>query len=212
MMRVHFNLKYLYTLIQSEVNDMIYGYARVSTKGQDRYGNSLEAQEKLLRDAGAEVILQESFTGTKKNRPKLDKLMEQVCSGDTVIMTKLDRMARSTRDGLDIIDEFLGKGVEINILNMGKFDNSPSGKLMRTIFLAFAEFERDMIVSRTSEGKEICREHDPDWKEGRKSKELPDFEKFLKMQKDGKLTVSECCAQLGISRTTWYDRVRRCAA
>lgn len=191
---------------------MIYGYARVSTKGQDRYGNSLEVQEKLLRESGAEVILCESFTGTKKNRPELDKLMKSVSAGDTVVMTKLDRMARSTRDGLDIIDEFLSKGVEINILNMGKFDNSPSGKLMRTIFLAFAEFERDMIVARTTEGKAICREHNPDWKEGRKTKELPDFEKFMKMQKDGQITVSECCKRLGISRATWYDRVRRCAA
>lgn len=188
---------------------MIYGYARVSTKGQDRYGNSLEAQEKLLREAGAEKILCESFTGTKKNRPQLDELMGMVCAGDMVVMTKLDRMARSTRDGLDIIDEFLSKGVEINILNMGKFDNSPSGKLMRTIFLAFAEFERDMIVARTAEGKAICREHDPEWKEGRKSKDTPDFEKFLKMQKDGEMTVAECCEELGISRSTWYDRVRK---
>lgn len=188
---------------------MIYGYARVSTKGQDRYGNSLEAQEKLLREAGAEEILCESFTGVKKNRPQLDKLMRMVSAGDMVVMTKLDRMARSTRDGLDIIDEFLSKGVEINILNMGKFDSSPSGKLMRTIFLAFAEFERDMIVARTAEGKAICREHDPEWKEGRKSKDTPDFEKFLKMQKDGEMTVSECCKELGISRSTWYDRVRK---
>lgn len=188
---------------------MIYGYARVSTKGQDRYGNSLEAQEKLLREAGAEKILCESFTGTKKNRPQLDKLMSMVCAGDMVVMTKLDRMARSTRDGLDIIDEFLSKGVEINILNMGKFDNSPSGKLMRTIFLAFAEFERDMIVARTAEGKAICREHDPEWKEGRKSKDTPDFEKFLKMQKDGEMTVAKCCEELGISRSTWYDRARK---
>ena len=193
----------------NEVKSLIYGYARVSTKGQDRYGNSLEAQEKLLREAGAEKILCESFTGTKKSRPQLDELMRSVCAGDTVVMTKLDRMARSTRDGLDIIDEFLAKGVEINILNMGKFDDSPSGKLMRTIFLAFAEFERDMIVARTSEGKAICREHDPDWKEGRKAKEIPEFEKFLKMQKDGHLTVSECCKELGISRSTWYERVRK---
>lgn len=188
---------------------MIYGYARVSTKGQDRYGNSLEAQEKLLRKAGAEEILCESYTGTKKSRPQLDKLMERVSAGDTVIMTKLDRMARSTRDGLEIVDEFLAKGVEINILNMGKFDNSPSGKLMRTIFLAFAEFERDMIVARTSEGKTICREHDANWHEGRKAKETPDFEKFLKMQKGGKKTVAECCKELGISRSTWYERVRK---
>lgn len=116
------------------------------------------------------MILCEIFTGTKRSRPELDRLMGLVCDGDTVIMTRLDRMARSTRDGLDIIDEFLTKGVEINILNMEKFDGSPSGKLMRTIFLAFAEFERDMIVARTTEGKAICREHDSNWREGRKVK------------------------------------------
>lgn len=182
---------------------MIYGYARVSTKGQDRYGNGLDVQEKQLRDNGAEVIYYESFTGTKKNRPELDKLMGILKEGDTMVVTKLDRIARSTKDGLEIIEELLAKGVAIVILNMGKFDNSPSGKLMRTIFLAFAEFERDLIVQRTSEGKEICRSN-PDWREGRKPIEIPDFEKFLEKTKRQELTVSECCEQLGIGRTTWY--------
>lgn len=185
---------------------MIYGYARVSTKGQDKYGNGLEVQEKQLRENGADTIYYESFTGTKKSRPELDKLMSILKDGDTVIVTKLDRIARSTRDGLDIIEELLAKGVSINILNMGKFDNSPNGKLMRTIFFAFAEFERDMIVQRTFEGKEICK-NDPNWREGRKHVETPDFEKFLKKQKDGELTVAECCKELNISRRTWYNRV-----
>ena len=185
---------------------MIYGYARVSTKGQDKYGNGLDVQEKQLRENGATTIYHESFTGTKKSRPKLGKLMSVLREGDTVVVTKLDRIARSTRDGLDIIDELLAKGVSINILNMGKFDNSPSGKLMRTIFFAFAEFERDMIVERTSEGKEL-RRADPNWKEGRKVIETPDFQKFLKKQKDGILTVDECCKELNISRRTWYNRV-----
>lgn len=185
---------------------MIYGYARVSTKGQDKYGNSLEVQEKQLKENGAEVIFYESFTGTKKHRPELDKMLGLLQEGDTVVVTKLDRIARSTRDGLDIIDELLAKGVSINILNMGKFDDSPTGRLMRTIFFAFAEFERDMIVQRTSEGKEICRT-DPNWREGRKRKEPVDFEKFLKKQKDGEMTVSECCKAMGIGRSTWYARV-----
>lgn len=189
---------------------MIYGYARVSTKGQDKYGNGLEVQEKQLRDNGAEIIYYESFTGTKKSRPELNKLMSLLREGDTVVVTKLDRIARSTRDGLDIIEELLNKGVSINILNMGKFDNSPTGKLMRTVFFAFAEFERDMIVQRTSEGKELCKA-DPDWREGRKQVETPDFEKFLKKQKDGELTVAECCEKLGISRRTWYNRVAEVA-
>lgn len=185
---------------------MIYGYARVSTKGQDKYGNGLEVQEKQLRDNGAEIIYYESFTGTKKSRPELNKLMSVLKEGDTVVVAKLDRIARSTRDGLDIIEELLGKGVSINILNMGKFDNSPTGKLMRTVFFAFAEFERDMIVQRTTEGKELCKA-DPTWREGRKKIDAPNFEKFLKKQKDGSMTISECCAELGISRRTWYNRV-----
>ena len=186
---------------------MVYGYARVSTKGQAKDGNSLEAQEKTLRENGAQTIYLESFTGTKKDRPKLNKLMKVLQDGDVVIVTKLDRIARSTRDGLDIIEELLNKGVTINILNMGKFDNTPSGKLMRTIFLAFAEFERDMIVERTTEGKSVRRENDPDWKEGRKQVETPDFQKFLKKQNDGESSVAECCKELNISRRTWYNRV-----
>lgn len=185
---------------------MIYGYARVSSKGQDKYGNGLEVQEKQLQENGANVIYYESFTGTKKSRPELNKLMSVLQEGDTLVVTKLDRIARSTRDGLEIIEELLSKGVAINILNMGKFDDSPTGKLMRTIFFAFAEFERDMIVQRTSEGKELCK-NNPDWREGRKRKESPEFEKFLEKQKRGEMSVEECCMELGISRRTWYNRV-----
>ena len=190
---------------------MIYGYARVSTKGQDKYGNGLEVQERQLRDNGAEVIYYESFTGTKKSRPELNKLMSVLREGDTVVVTKLDRIARSTRDGLDIIEDLLSKDVSINILNMGKFDNSPTGKLMRTVFFAFAEFERDMIVQRTSEGKEVCKA-DPEWREGRKRIDAPDFQNFLEKQKGGLLTVDECCAELGISRRTWYNRCKEVTA
>ena len=186
---------------------MKYGYARVSTKGQAKNGNSLDSQEKMLYDSGVEKIFYESFTGTKKHRPELDKLMSIVKEGDVLVVTKLDRMARSARDGLEIIDKLSEKGVAIDILNMGKIDNSPTGKLMRTIFLGFAEFERDMIVQRTSEGKEIARTKEG-FTEGRPKKEIHGFEKFLQKQKDGELSVNECCQQLEISRSTWYSRVR----
>ena len=187
---------------------MIYGYARVSTKGQDKYGNGLDVQEKQLLDNGAEKIYYEKYTGTKKSRPELDKLMNVLVEGDIVIVTKLDRIARSVRDGIDIIDALLSRGIGINILNMGKFDCSPTGKLMRTVMFAFAEFERDMIVMRTSEGKEICRESNPDWKEGRHRKEIPDFKKFLEKQKEGSMSVRQCCKELGISRATWYNKLK----
>ena len=189
---------------------MIYGYARVSTKGQAKDGNSLEAQEKALREHGAEIIYKDSFTGTKKHRPELDKLLSVVKEGDTVVVVKLDRIARSTIQGCELINELFAKGVAVNVLNMGMMDNSNTGKLIRSIFFAFAEFERDMIVERTSEGKAIARERE-DFREGRPAKEIPDFEKFLKKQKDGQLSVSQCCAALSISRSTWYAKAKEIA-
>jgi DNA invertase Pin-like site-specific DNA recombinase len=186
---------------------MIYGYARVSTKGQAKDGNSLEAQEKILRENGAVTIYHDAFTGTKVDRPELNKLVSILKEGDTLIVSKLDRLGRSLSKTSELITELIERGITINILNLGVLSNSSVNTLMRNVLLAFAQFERDMIVERTTEGKEICRETKPDWREGRKQVETPDFEKFLKKQKDGELTVAECCAELGISRRTWYNRV-----
>ena len=110
-----------------------------------------------------------------------------------------------------LVRDLVERGVKVNILNMGVADNTPMGKVMVTVMLAFAEYERDMIVERISMGKAHKREHDPDWKEGRKSKEIDPvaFEKFAQKQKDVKMTVDDCCRELGISRTTWYDRIRK---
>ena len=148
---------------------MIYGYARVSTKGQAKDGNSLEGQETALKEAGAEIIFSDVFTGTKAHRPELDKLLSQIKDGDKLIVTKLDRVARSATQGIELVNSLLNKGVTVHILNMGIMDNTPTGKLIRTIMLAFAEFERDMIVERTQEGKAIAKQK-PDYKEGRPKK------------------------------------------
>lgn len=145
---------------------MIYGYARVSTKGQATKGNSLEDQEIQLRQAGATEIFKDSFTGTKVHRPELDKLMNVIGSGDTLIVTKLDRVARTVKQGIELIDELLERGVTVNILNMGVMNNTPTGKVIRNIFFAFAEFERDMIIERTTCGKQIAKKKD-DFTEGR---------------------------------------------
>lgn len=148
---------------------MIYGYTRVSTKGQAKDGNSLEAQEKAVKEAGAEKIYCDAFTGTKAHRPQLDKLLSEINAGDKLIVTKLDRIARSATQGIELVDSLLNKGVTVHILNMGIMDNTPTGKLIRTIMLAFAEFERDMIVERTQEGKAIAKQN-PEFKEGRPEK------------------------------------------
>lgn len=148
---------------------MVYGYARVSTKGQAKDGNSLEAQEKALRESGANEIYVDAFTGTKTDRPEFDKLMDKIQKGDTLIVTKLDRFARSMTQGSELVSDLIEKGIKVYILNIGVMDNTPSSKLIRNVFFAFAEFERDMIVERTMEGKAIAKQN-PDFREGRPKK------------------------------------------
>ena len=95
---------------------MIYGYARVSTRGQARDGNSIESQEQQLRSAGCESIYADSCTGTVMDRPKFTELMSKLKSGDRLVVAKLDRFARTTSGGIDTIRELLGRGVAVHIL------------------------------------------------------------------------------------------------
>lgn len=164
-LRVYERLKSRY-----EHNPTIYGYARVSTRGQAKDGNSLEAQEIALRSAGAVEVYSDTYTGTKSDRPQLDKLMEELQAGDTLVVTKLDRMARNLKQGIELIDSLNSRGINVHVLNMGLIDNTPTGKLIRNIMLALAEWERDMIVERTQEGKAVARRNNPDYREGRPNK------------------------------------------
>lgn len=192
---------------------MIYGYARVSTAGQAKDGNSLEAQTIALKAAGAQTIYSDHFTGTKARRPEFTKLIAALRQGDMLVVTKLDRFSRSVTDGVTLIDELLRRGVTVNILNMGIMDNNannPASKLMRTMLFAFAEFERDMIVTRTQEGKAIARQR-PDYHEGRPALDVPDFPTYLSRVERGELTVTEACKALNVSRSWWYAMVRKAA-
>src|SRR5699024_4477093 len=103
------------------------------------------------------------------DRPDFKKLLEAVRSGDTIVVTKLDRFARSTQDALNTIKYLFEKGVRVNVLNLGIIENTSTGRLIFTIFSAFADFERDLIVERTQEGKEIAKQR-PGFKEGRPRK------------------------------------------
>lgn len=189
---------------------MIYGYARVSSDGQDRHGNSKQGQTEALMAAGCEKVYYEHFTGTKMERPEFTKLMGELKAGDTLKVTKLDRFARTAAEGAMKIKELMSMGVNVHILNMGLIENTPTGKLMMQIILAFAEFERDNIMERLNEGKAIAKANDPNWREGRKAIEVDEavFSKFREKQKRNEMTVAECCRELGISRSTWYNRVK----
>lgn len=149
---------------------MTFGYARVSTKTQARDGNSLEAQQAALTAAGAEKIYTDTFTGTKIERPEFDRLRAQLRKGDVLIVTKLDRLARSVSQASGLITDMIDEGVTINVLNLGILSNDSVNTLLRNVLLSFAQFERDMIVQRTQEGKAVARATDPNFREGRPPK------------------------------------------
>lgn len=193
--------------------DMRYGYGRVSSKGQKQYGMSLDEQyDRLIAQGIAkENIFLDAFTGHTMERPEFDKVLALLREGDELIVCKLDRFARTAPEGALLVRDLVSRGIRVNILNMGVADNTPMGKVMVTVMLAFAEYERDMIVERTSMGKAYKRERDPDWREGRKPVDIDDaaLENYRQKQKDGSMTVNDCCRELGISRTTWYDLQRK---
>ncbi|MBQ7703926.1 MAG: recombinase family protein [Selenomonadaceae bacterium] len=136
---------------------MRYGYARVSTRKQVRENNGLKAQIELLKKNDCEKIVQEEITGKTNTRPKLNWLLGQLTEGDTLVVTKLDRLARSVREGAALIEDLFNRGVTVYILDIGTLDNTPTGKLVMHIFLAIAEFERTLILERTNLGKEVAR-------------------------------------------------------
>lgn len=143
---------------------MKYGYARVSTYGQD-----LNAQILTLKNENCTEIYSEKFTGTKADRPQFQMLLSQLKEGDTLVVTKLDRFARSTSEALTVVKDLFEKGIKVHVLNMGLIENSATGRLIFTIMSGFAEFERDLIVERTQEGKAIARLRE-DFREGRPKK------------------------------------------
>jgi len=172
-----------------------YGYARVSTVHQD-----LEGQLQALEKEGCEKIFQDKLTGTNKNRPQLQQLLHEIQQDDTLIVTKLDRLARSAIDGIETIRGLFQKGVRVHILNMGLVEDTPTGRLIFNVMLAFAEFERDMIVERTQEGKDIAKQ-DPNFREGRpKVYGKEQIEHAIKLKET--LTYKQVENKTGISKST----------
>ena len=191
---------------------MKYGYGRVSSKGQRLYGTSYQEQKDILLEHGVseDNIYTDAYTGKKMSRKGFDKVLSLLVSGDELVVCKLDRLARTAAEGSLLVKQLVDMGVKVNILNMGIADNTPMGRLMVTVLFAFAEYERDMIVERTTAGKAYKREHEPLYREGRKPIAIDSvrFQKIAQKQKEGFMTVNDCCRELGISRSTWYNRMR----
>lgn len=183
---------------------MKYGYIRVSTRGQAFEGNSLEAQREALQAAGAEKLFEDIMTGRVVDRPAFDEMLETVQHGDEIIVTKLDRFARSVGQASELITKLIDDGVIVNVLNVGKLDNSSTGTLMRNMLLSFAQFERDLIVERTQEGKAIARQK-PGYYEGRPPKfSKQQIEHALELLEDH--SYSQVEKMTGISKSTLVRR------
>ena len=186
------------------MTNTIYGYARVSTAQQD-YATQIED----LKRAGATKIFKDKYTGTTADRPEFDKLMAKIKNGDTLIVTKLDRLARNTQDALNIVKKMNAEGVILRVLNIGTIDNSPSGRLIFTVFSAFAEFERDLIVSRTQEGKAWAKANNPNFHDGMPRKYDQEQINFAwKLHTQDHMSYSEISKKLGMSKATIYRRFR----
>ena len=123
---------------------MIYGYARVSTLGQSREGNSIESQVEALKEYGCNEIVTEAYSGKTMERPEFKKLIGILKKGDTLVVCKLDRFARTTMEGVQTVQDLFNQGIKVHILNMGMVENTLTGNLILTVMLAFAEYERGM--------------------------------------------------------------------
>ncbi|MBP0725200.1 recombinase family protein [Bacillus sp. RG28] len=143
---------------------MKYGYARVST-----YNQELEVQIEQLKLEGCKEIYSEKFTGTKADRKEFQALLKKLTNGDTLVVTKLDRLARNTKEGIEIIENLFKKGVKVHVLNVGLLEDTTMGKFFLQTLLAVAEMERNLIVERTQEGKVVAKQRD-DFREGRPKK------------------------------------------
>ena len=179
------------------------GYGRVSTQDQN-----LDAQRDALKSASADKIFIEKITGTKASRPELDKLREQMRQGDTLVVTRLDRLGRSTKDLLAISSELEAKGVELEVLEQNINTKTPEGKLFFTMIAAMAEFEHSMMVARTKDGLAAARARG---RLGGRKPKLSDAQKrqVKKLYDARELTVREIAEMFNITPPTVYRAIQQ---
>lgn len=185
------------------------GYARVSTVEQD-----LSVQRNALQGLGVptdRIYVDHGLTGTNRDRPGLSQAMAACRAGDTLVVTKLDRLARSVSDARDIVDELTRRGVVLNIGGSLHDPADPVGRLLFNVLAMVAEFEADLIRTRTREGMAAARAAGK--LRGRKPKLSPRQEEHLvELHASGERTPSELAELFGVTRSTVYRIVQRAGA
>lgn len=179
------------------MDNYIYGYARVSTQQQE-----LQRQLDMINQYNCNEILTEKMSGTKKDRPELKRLQDKIRSGDTIVIESFSRLGRSTKDLIELVEYFENKGVKIISIKENFDTVTPQGKLMLTVFQAFSQFERDLIVQRTKEGLASARARGRNG--GRPKIRSKNIEQALKLYNSKDYSISEIVKMSGVSQTTLY--------
>ena len=178
------------------------GYARCSTLDQN-----LDWQVDKLTREGCERIYQEKVSGTKADRPELNRMLDALRAGDTVVVCELTRLSRSTKDLFEIVDRIHAIGADVKSLGESWLDTTtPQGKLLFTIFAGVSQFERDLTKERTMAGLEAARARGR--KGGRSKTDPKAVEKAIKLYESKTMTVPEILEITGIKKTTLYAYIK----
>ena len=177
-----------------------FGYARVSTEQQN-----LDRQLDMLTQYGVDYIFNEKMTGTKRNRLELNKLLDRLMAGDTIVVESLSRLGRSTKDLIELVDLFEKKQVHLVSLKEQIDTSTPAGKLLFTLMSAIAQFERDVIAERTREGLNAARARGRVG--GRPRTNQQKVRQAVKLYQTGQYSVREIEELTGVKKSTLYRRL-----
>lgn len=183
------------------MKNYIFGYARVSTEAQN-----LDRQLDMLRQHGVDYIYNEKMTGTKRNRPELEKLLDRITDGDTVVIESLSRLGRSTKDLIELTEIFQKKNVNLVSLHEAIDTSTSTGKLLFTLMSAIAQFERDVIADRTREGLISARARGR--KGGRPKTDPEAVKKAIKLYNTGEYSLKEIQELTGVKKDTLYRNLK----
>lgn len=184
------------------MKNFIFGYARVSTETQN-----LDRQLDALKKFGVDFIYNEKMSGTKRDRPELNKMLERLSVGDTVVVESLSRLGRSTKDLIELTELFQQKGVNLVSLKEAIDTNTSTGKLLFTLMSAIAQFERDVISDRTKEGLKAARARGR--LGGRPKTDHNLIKKAVKLYNTNQYTVKEIEELTGIKKSTLYRYIKQ---
>jgi DNA invertase Pin-like site-specific DNA recombinase len=184
------------------MSNVVFGYARVSTEDQ-----SLNMQIDAFKKYGCDCVVEEKMSGAKKDRPKLQQMLSELKSGDKVVVYKLDRISRSTKHLIELVELFEAKGVEFVSISDQIDTSTAMGRFFFRTMASIAELERDIISDRTKAGLEAARARGRFG--GRPAADNGDIEQALTLYDSKKYTVPQITEMTGVGKTTLYKYLKK---